>query len=149
MTLERILSAGVNSMITRHHSPHCYHARVQGRGYVNDGGPEFDRADYLRQLERDARSEVSNAGWAPKYGEPGYDQPARGVVLMDWNKLPGALIDALERAGYSIEWSDEWTTCEGCGNALRTQPDGHDWTPAYTDGDDGLPHCKPCNVAGL
>lgn len=50
MTLERILKAAVNSMITGHHSPHCFRAHVIGKGYVNDGSAEYDRADYIRQL---------------------------------------------------------------------------------------------------
>jgi len=55
MTLDRILRAAVQSMITGHHAPHCFSAYVPGRGYVNDGSAVFDRADYLRQLKRTAQ----------------------------------------------------------------------------------------------
>lgn len=131
MTIDRILTAAVNSMIRGHHVPHCYHAHVPGHGYVNDGSVKATRADYLRQLERDARSEVDNMGYAPAYAEPGYTQPARGVLLANWNRLPRGLDRILERAGYAVEWSDEWAICADCNRAIRTEPDCWVWQPAY------------------
>lgn len=143
MKLETILSAAVSSMVRGHHSPHCYTAHVPGRGYVNDGSAAFDRADYLRQLERDARAEAENMGFAPGYAEPGYEQPRCGVLFADWNKLPRGLDSILERAGYAVEWSDEWTMCYDCGKALRTQPDSFCWTPAYVEQDESI-LCREC-----
>jgi hypothetical protein len=130
-------------MIEGHHTPHCYHAHVPGRGYVNDGRPPYDRADYLRQLEQAARAEVESMGYAPRYAEPGYDQPNRGVLFADWNTLPCELDSLLERAGYSVEWSDEWATCDACRYAIRTEPDGYDWEPWYVVDDSGYT-CKAC-----
>lgn len=144
MTLDRILKAAVASMITGHHAPHCYTAHVVGKGYVNDGSLVYDRADYLRQLERDATSEVENMGYAPSYAELGYDQPAHGVLWANWNKLPRNLDRILERAGYAVEWSDEWTTCDDCNRAVRTQPDSHDWRPGYSLSDSGEILCHEC-----
>lgn len=137
MTLEWILTAAINSMIRGHHVPHCYRAHVLGKGYVNDGSDPRTRAAYLRQLERDARSEVDNMGYAPAYAEPGYTQPARGVLLANWNRLPRGLDRTLERAGYAVEWSDEWAICVDCNRAIRTEPDCWVWQPAYqiTEGD--------------
>jgi hypothetical protein len=132
MTLERILAAAVNAMIRGKRSAYCFSAHVPGQGYVNDGSAAYDRADYLRQLERTARGEVENMGSAPHYCEPGHDQPAknRAVLLANWNSLPSDLGDLLEKAGYKTEWSDEWTTCDDCGGCYRTQPDSHGWRPA-------------------
>lgn len=145
MTLSRILDAAVNSMITGHHAPHCYRAHVAGRGYVNDGSIFSTRSDYLRQLERSARSEVDNMGFADGYAEPGYtDPPKRGVLLANWNSLPKNLDRILERAGYAIEWSDEWTTCDDCNKAVRTQPDGYDWKPRYAE-HNGAVLCEACS----
>lgn len=144
MTLECILQAAVSSMIKGHHAPYCYSAHVIGRGYVNDGSKVYDRTDYLRQLERDAQSEVENMGWAPKYAESGYDQPKRGIVMANWNKLPRELGAILERAGYAIEWSDEWATCDSCNGAVRTQPDGHGWEPGYRETESGDTFCLEC-----
>jgi hypothetical protein len=131
MTLKRILTAAKHSMITGHHAPHCYSAHVIGRGYVNDGSPVFDRADYLQQLERDAQSEIDNLNYASEYAEPGYTQPAKGIVFANWNKFPRELTDILERAGYAVEWSDEWAICDGCQKAVRTSPDSYSYTPSY------------------
>lgn len=142
MQLETILSAAVNSMVRGHHAPHCFSAWVQGQGYVNKGDMPALRADYLAQLERAARSEVENMGYAASYAEPGYEQPKRGILLANWNRLPSKLTDVLERAGYSIEWSDEWSVCD-CGKAFRTEPDSHSWTPAYTERDGEL-LCREC-----
>lgn len=130
MTLDRILRAAVRSMISGHHTPHCFSAHVPGRGYVNNGSLEHDRADYLRQLERAAQLEVENMGYAVAYAESGYDSPKRGILFANWNRFPSRLDSILEHAGYAVEWADEWTTCEDCGRAYRTSPDSYDWTPA-------------------
>jgi hypothetical protein len=144
MTLEYVLNAAVNSMVNGHHGPHCYSAHVPHQGYVNDGSAAFDRADYLRQLERDARSEVENMGFASHYAEPGYGQPRRGVVFANWNRLPRNIDAILERMGFAVEWSDEWSTCDDCNGAVRTEPDGYDWKPSYRIVDDALV-CSGCN----
>jgi hypothetical protein len=33
----------------------------------------------------------------------------------------------LEKLGIELEWSDEWTTCEHCGKAVRTKADSYRW----------------------
>ena len=136
MTLETILKAAVNSMIHGKRSPHCFSSWIQGQGYVGKGDGE-QRRDHLEQLERAARSEVENLGFAGSYAEPGYEQPRKAVLFADWNKLPRNFDRVLEKAGYAVEWSDEWSTCNDCNRAVRTQPDGYCWTPGYreVDGD--------------
>jgi hypothetical protein len=37
----------------------------------------------------------------------------------------------LENYGYQLEWSDEWSTCQECGKAVRMQPDCYGWQPSY------------------
>lgn len=133
-------------------APHCYHAHVIGRGYINDGNPLlFDRADYLRQLDRSVESEIENIGYAEAYAEPGYqnDQPARGVLFANWNVFPRGFDAELEALGYAVEWSDEWQTCEDCQRAYRTSPVGFDWRPAGQtfqgfDHDGYLTLCRDC-----
>lgn len=147
MTIERILKAAVASMITGHHSPHCFSAHVIGQGYVNKGDNTHghSRADYLRQLERTATSEVENLGYAPAYAKhQGETQPRRGVLMANWNYLPTGLDFILERAGYAVEWSDEWSTCESCNGAVRTEPDGYFWEPPYKLVDDCTILCLDC-----
>jgi hypothetical protein len=113
-------------------APHCFRAWVQGKGYVNDGSAEYDQADYVVQYLHAATSEIENMTWAPAYAEPGYTQPAKGILLANWNVLPSDVGPILERMGYSLEWSDEWSTCDECYKAVRTQPDSYDWRPSWT-----------------
>jgi len=61
------------------------------------------------------------------------------VLLSNWNYFPRWFQDALEQAGYSIEWSDEWVIdWEGGAKAYRCQPDSYGWEPSYIDTDDGV-----------
>ena len=132
MTVERILQAAVNSMTAGHHAPHCYAAHIPGKGYINSGDTPGLRPDYLRQLQRAAQQEVENMRYAEGYAEPGYEQPEQGVLFANWNVFPSRLDTTLEKAGYAVEWSDEWETCEHCNKAVRTSPDSFCWRPAYS-----------------
>lgn len=130
LSFERIMRAAIDSMIRGHHAPFCYRAHVSGKGYVNEGDPAT-RADYLRQLERSATSEAENAGYARDYAEPGYTAGPKGIVLANWNVFPRELGDTLERAGYSVEWSDEWSTCDDCNRLVRTSADSYGWRASF------------------
>ena len=110
---------------------------------------------------------ISDGTWdidyADGYAEPGYTEPRRGIYLADWNdeKRRGTdaeraagehwptvstfrsrFADLLDRAGYAVEWSDEWIVCD-CGKAVRIQPTGWDWTPLYIIRD-GQFACREC-----
>jgi len=75
--------------------------------------------------------------------EPGYDD--KPVVLGNWNSetrwdgekritvnnVMPRIAKLLEKLGYEVEWEDEWTTCEDCGKATRSQPDSYSWQPSY------------------
>lgn len=78
------------------------------------------------------------------YAEPRYGSDDAVVVKGNWNpkrwvrdgdkpltkdeRLITRLADALEHAGASIEWCDEWEWCDECHRALRVQPDSYGWT---------------------
>jgi hypothetical protein len=81
--------------------------------------------------ERSRISEIEGISWAHEYGEPGYTNPEKGILFANWNKFSREVTDILERAGYELEWSDEWSTCSDCGKALRTSPDSYGWQPSY------------------
>lgn len=123
---------------------HCFRAHVPGHGYVNDGAREDWRADYDRQRYQRAIAEIDNLQWADGYAEPGHTAPVRGVLFADWNVFPPEIDRILERAGYEVEWADEWTTCDGCQKALRIAPDSFVWTPAYVTQDNGAIFCHTC-----
>lgn len=66
--------------------------------------------------------------YAPGCSEPGYDD--KPVILANWNHVPNKTFDALERAGYSCEWSDEWIACDNCYKVFRASPDCYHWQMA-------------------
>ena len=86
---------------------------------------------------RAAVMEAESFEFASEYGEPGYDNPQRGIVFADWNHFPRELGDILERAGYNVEWSDEWIISYETGKAYRSQPDCYGWKPYYVLTEDG------------
>jgi len=82
-----------------------------------------------------------------EYCEPGYDSK-RGLVLANWNDthettwikgqgyvrvaggectVMGRLERILDKAGFSTDWSDEYTSCDDCGKYFRTSGDCWDW----------------------
>jgi hypothetical protein len=80
-------------------------------------------------------AEKHYAEFAPAYGEPGYSDPELGIILADWNNIPRGLADWLEKCGYSLEWSDEWTIHGD--KAYRTEPDCYLWECQLILSDDG------------
>jgi hypothetical protein len=95
---------------------------------------------------RSAQSEVDNIGFASSYAEPGYTDPEcnRGIFFANWNNLPVKTTDLLEKAGYAIEWSDEWAFCDDCGKAVRTSPNSYGWQQSYSLVDDYSIVCVEC-----
>jgi hypothetical protein len=93
------------------------------------------------------------------YAEPGYDDPASGVVAFgNWNNVtrydghefhvidnvPGRVASLLEKLGVELDWSDEWTICEGCHKAVRTQANSYRWRASYADDGCGSILCHEC-----
>jgi hypothetical protein len=62
---------------------------------------------------------------ASTYGEPGYQDPEKGILFANWNNVPDGLAEWLEKCGYVLEWSDEW--CQVYDKAYRTSPDSYHW----------------------
>lgn len=87
---------------------------------------------------------IENMGWAPEYAEPGYSNPEKAILFNNWNYFSADVTDLLEKYGYSIEWEDEWSTCEECGKAVRTSPDSYGWQPSYFIMNDCELFCKDC-----
>lgn len=143
--MEDILENAINRIRNRKEPPRCFSAWVQGKGYVNTGDPPHNVDDYWAQALRAAQVESDNIELSPKYAEPGYEQPTRGVLFANWNNLPSSVEEELENAGYAVEWSDEWTTCADCNAALRTQPDSYCWEPSFCQDEDGEYICKTCS----
>lgn len=104
-------------------------------------GPSCASEEDWKQI---AEMLIESLQCAAKYAEPGYSNPDKGILFCNWNAFPDILINILEAYGYATEWSDEWITCDGCGNALRTLPDCLGWTPSYTWENDCEIICKEC-----
>lgn len=80
---------------------------------------------------------------ATGYAEPGYGNDESVVVFGNWNpkRFPRGddapltksenvgprLAEALENIGAEVEWLDEWTRCDDCYRAMRTQPNSYSW----------------------
>jgi hypothetical protein len=93
--------------------------------------------------KRSAESKIENLTWAAGYAERGYTEGAKGVLLANWNYFPAKVADVLERAGYDVQWSDEWSTCDCCSKLVRTSPDCYDWQPYFILADGELT-CLDC-----
>lgn len=74
---------------------------------------------YPRVLDKLSDSEAY-ASFCPDYAEPGYHLGAekQGILFGDWNHVSRELFRALEHH-FEMEWSDEWSTCDNCGRAIR------------------------------
>lgn len=79
--------------------------------------------------------EEHNAEFATHYGEPGYQDPEKGILLANWNNVPSNMQKWLENAGYSLEWSDEWTIDYNNDKAYRSSPDSYGWECQFIMGD--------------
>lgn len=94
---------------------------------------------------------------AEGYSEPGYSGDK--IALANWNNVSvynsetksfevkddtmPRLANILEKMGYTLEWSDEWITCDCCGKIVRCQADSYSWTASYEINDDGVT-CHEC-----
>ena len=119
-------------------APHC-----AGPYELRGIEPKHWPAGALESWRRSAESEIENMDWASEYGEPGYGPaPKRGILFANWNYFPRNLDTLLERAGYAIEWSDEWAIVHETGRAYRTSPDSYGWQPSIVFGEDGYEFCR-------
>jgi hypothetical protein len=118
---------------------HDIWAQANGFGVARDKWA----AGHQRQPWR-AISEIENMGFAGEYAELGYTQPKRGILFANWNYFSHEAWDMLQRMGFECEWSDEWTTCEDCGKAVRTTADSYGWQPSYFMPDDCTILCRDC-----
>lgn len=86
-------------------------------------------------------NQSDDIAYCAQYAEPGYATD-KGLFLANWNGQE-RLADILEKLGYGVEWLDEWTTCGGCGGALRTQPTSYHWQQSFV-WVDNEPLCVAC-----
>jgi hypothetical protein len=101
--------------------------------------PIAARESYLGQAD----NMIECMDYCDGYAEPGYNDPPRGILFANWNYFYREIGDILERAGYAIEWEDEWTRCGGCKKALRTSPDSYSWQPSFITTEDDC-YCVEC-----
>lgn len=122
LTLERIFQAALNDMKAGKAQPSC-------------GNPP---PDYVSD------SPLGETELAKEYADSGY-KPKSGILFANWNQYPKRLTNILERLGYSIEWSDEWSMCGNCYRAIRTTADSYGWRKRYwLDESNGDYICANC-----
>ena len=61
-----------------------------------------------------------------EYCEPGYTSELP-VLFGNWNHVSDDLRRALEEH-FTLDWDDEWTSCDLCGKYFRTTADSYEWT---------------------
>jgi hypothetical protein len=120
--------------------PHCWYSCLPGQGYV---GTRHTDPEFQNKYQREALSAIENLNWSTEYAEPGYTDPAKGILLANWNVFSQRVAKILEGYGYAIEWEDEWATCSCCNKAFRISPDSYYWTPSYKI-EDGEVFCLEC-----
>lgn len=96
--------------------------------------------DYVRR----ANEAIENLEWSKEYAEPGYTNPDKAILFANWNIFSNDATNLLEKYGYDIQWSDEWSTCGDCGKAVRTSPDSYGWQPSYVIMNDCEIVCIEC-----
>lgn len=107
--------------------------------------------DACMQGARASKSQIEAVEYHHAYAEPGYTDPECGIIATgNWNSvdeddMPERLSELLERLGVSCEWSDEWSSCGGCGKLVRTEPDCYDWEPSYHISDSDI-YCRECRA---
>jgi hypothetical protein len=88
---------------------------------------------------------IEEMRWTAEYAEPGYTPDgSRGILFANWNHFSKKAGELLERYGYTLEWSDEWDTCEDCNKAVRTSGDCYGWEPYFVLVDDCSVVCLDC-----
>lgn len=139
--------------------------------YLTDNGilsAKMDRTDTLSAAckeiaTREGRSRIDDVRFYSGYAEPGYTDNPNGIAVGNWNTVsrwclkekksvvvdttPKLFSELLEKLGISLEWDDEWSTCDQCGKLIRTQPDSFDWAPFYeSDGETVCHNCEDPNT---
>jgi hypothetical protein len=96
-------------------------------------GETIYRHNSVESMKAGGESEIENLTWYQDYAEPGYSKrhDAKGILAANWNYFHRGVDDLLERAGFEVEWSDEWTACAECGKAVRTSGDCYAWQRFY------------------
>jgi hypothetical protein len=91
---------------------------------LNPDGGHFSTMGALRGI-----CEINNRelDYCSHYGEPGYTEPATGILFANWNDVSKRLQDRLSAQGYELEWSDEWYIDYDHSKAYRTSPDSYGW----------------------
>ncbi len=76
-------------------------------------------------------------GQCSEYGELGYDKPEKGILFANWNDISDPIKNYLEKAGFALEWSDEWEISYDWNKAYRTSPSSYDWECLIAYNDNG------------
>jgi len=85
---------------------------------------------YVHNLFEDCKIQ----DYADEYGEPGYQNEGKMILLGNWNNFDKYTLDLLEEL-YELEWEDEWIVIDN--KAYRTSPNSYDWKPSFYMTEDG------------
>lgn len=100
-------------------------------------------SDRRTDIVLDALANRWDAQWCSRYGEPGYNDPARGVLICNWNDVPKWIAEYVEEAGFECEWCDEWWIDSNRDKAYRTEASSYHWRPTAVLPPDGCDYLTP------
>lgn len=98
-------------------------------------------------LMRAVLDDCDSADWFPAWSSAevgGEDQPANGVVILDWNQIPVIEQGVFEALGMETSWSDAIDRCSVCDLGVLTQPQFYGWRRKFYARTDGEVVCFAC-----
>lgn len=153
--------------VTKRVSPESLHTD-QSAQLLTNGMAEYSYeresltlAEILRNLFAYADKHNLDITYYPGNVEPGYDDTP--VLAANWNtpgeyEIKHGLAERRNRQAkigkwlewresnyddLQLQWSDEWTSCDNCGKAVRTSPNSYSWTRSFVELD-GEIICREC-----
>lgn len=72
-----------------------------------------------------------------QWGEPGREQPERGIILCNWNRVSESLQSWLESEGWELDWNDCVVIDYDNDKAYQTEPDCYFWQPSFAVSEQG------------
>lgn len=98
-------------------------------------------------LMRAVLEDDQHADWFPAWSSAEVsvaDQPANGVMVCDWNQLPGFGQGVFEALGMETAWDESTRQCTVCEGGVVTQPQFYGWRPKFHEHGAGEVVCFAC-----
>lgn len=119
-----------------------FNARFPEGTYTDADAEAFAQAWFDEIMEQGGNTWRLDANWFEGYADESESGP-KGVVSANWNYVSGPTQGLIERAGYTLEWCDTVTSCDGCQKCIETEPTHYGWKRRYHV-TEGSALCEKC-----